>query len=516
MTASRARKGWFSGPMDTLPLLANGFSVAFQPLNLFLVFIGALVGTLIGVLPGIGPISGVALLVPLTFALRLPPESAIILLAGIYYGAMYGGSTTSILLNIPGETSSVVTTLDGHQLARQGRAGPALAVAAWGSFIAGTLSVLGLMLLGPLLAQWAIRFGPAEYFALMVFGFSTLSALAGKNMAKALVATLFGLMLATVGLDPQSNVARYTFGQLKLYDGMDFLVVAIGLFAVSEVLMLLEEKASGATKAAVGRVYLSLKEFLFSLGAIFRGGILGFLIGVLPGAGASIASFVSYTVEKRFHGPRGRFGQGDLRGVAAPESANNAAAGGAMIPLLTLGLPGSGTTAIMLGALSSLGVNPGPQMFQQHPQVVWGLIASMYVGNAMLLVLNLPLVGLFVRLLSVPRWFLLPAVLAVSFIGVYAVNNSPFDLLLMTLFGLVGYLMRKLDFPLAPVLLGLVLGNLMEINLRRALAISNGDWGVLFSGPIAITLWALAVLSLASPWVLSRFAKRGSLDDAEV
>jgi putative tricarboxylic transport membrane protein len=502
--------------MDTFSALANGFSVALQPLNLFLVFLGCLVGTLIGVLPGIGPISGVALLVPLTFALKLPPESALILLAGIYYGAMYGGSTTSILLNIPGETSSVVTTLDGNQLAKQGRAGPALAMAAWGSFIAGTLSVLGLMLLGPLLAQWAIRFGPAEYFALMVFGFSTLSALAGKNMAKAFIATFFGLMLATVGQDPQAGISRYTFGLLQLSDGMDFLVVAIGLFAVSEVLMVLEEKAPDAVMAKMGRVFLSFKEFMQSLITILRSSVLGFLIGVLPGAGASIASFVAYTVEKRILGSKGKFGEGDLRGVAAPESANNAAAGGAMIPLLTLGLPGSGTTAIMLGALSNLGVNPGPQMFQTHPQVVWGLIASMYVGNAMLLLLNLPLVGLFVRLLSVPQWFLIPAVLAISFIGVYAVNNNPFDLLLMTIFGLIGYLMRKFNFPLAPVLLGLVLGYLMEINLRRALQISNGDWGYLFSSPIAIGLWVLAMVSLFAPAILARIRKQGGLGDDEI
>lgn len=502
--------------MDIVHALTNGFGVALQPINLLLVFLGCLVGTLIGVLPGIGPISGVALLVPLTFALKLPPESAIILLAGIYYGAMYGGSTTSILLNIPGETSSVVTTLDGNQMAKQGRAGPALAVAAWGSFIAGTLSVVGLMLLGPLLAKWAIRFGPAEYFALMIFGFSTLSALAGKNMAKALISTLLGLMLATVGQDPQSGISRYTFGLLQLEDGIDFLVVAIGLFAVSEVLVLLEEKTPNAVRTRVGRIYLSLKEFVFSLGSILRGSVLGFLIGVLPGAGASIASFVSYTLEKRLHGARGSFGQGDIRGVAAPESANNAAAGGAMIPLLTLGLPGSGTTAIMLGALVSLGVTPGPQMFQQHPAVVWGLIASMYVGNAMLLLLNLPLVGLFVRLLSVPRWFLLPSVLAVSFIGVYAVNNNPFDLLLMTIFGLMGYLMRKFDFPLAPVLLGLVLGYLMEINLRRAMAISNGDVSFLFSSPIAIGLWVLAGLSLLAPTILSGFVKREALGDDEI
>jgi putative tricarboxylic transport membrane protein len=509
--------------MDIFQALLNGFGVAFQPLNLMLVALGCIVGTLIGVLPGIGPISGVALLVPLTFALKMPPESALILLAGIYYGAMYGGSTTSILLNIPGETSSVVTAIDGNKMAKQGKAGPALAIAAWGSFIAGTLSVIGLMTLGPLLAQWAIRFGPAEYFALMVFGFSTLSALAGKNMFKALIATAFGLMLATVGQDPQSGISRYTFGLLQLEDGMDFLIVAIGLFAVSEVLMILEDKAPGAIRTQVGRIYLDFKDFTLSLATIVRSSILGFLIGVLPGAGASIAAFVAYTTEKRILGSKAKFGEGDIRGVAAPESANNAAAGGALIPLLTLGLPGSGTTAIMLGALVSLGVTPGPQMFQQHPNVVWGLIASMYVGNLILLLLNLPLVGLFVRLLQIPSWFLIPAVLAISFIGVYAVNNNPFDLLLMAIFGLLGYLMRKFDFPLAPVLLGLVLGYLMEINLRRALTLSNGNPSGLFSNPIsgeisiiAVTLWVLAALSLFAPAILARFRKQGLGGDDEI
>ncbi|GBE14596.1 tripartite tricarboxylate transporter TctA family protein [bacterium BMS3Abin14] len=416
--------------MDVFHSLMMGFSVALRPLNLGVAFAGCLVGTVIGVLPGIGPITGVAILVPLTFAIKLPPESALILLAGIYYGAMYGGSTTSILLNVPGETASVVTTIDGYQMARQGRAGPALAISAIGSFIAGTISVIGLMLFGPFLANVAIRFGPAEYLALMVFAFSMISSLAGRNLAKAMISTLFGLMLATVGLDPGSAVPRYTFGQLKLYDGMDFLVVAIGLFAISEVLSLLEETHTGQTaKAEMGKVYISFKEFMFSLGAILRGSFLGFFIGVLPGAGASIASFISYTLEKRVSNRNDTFGKGDIRGVAGPESANNAAAGGALIPLLTLGIPGSGTTAVLLGAIMGMNIVPGPLMFQQHPDVVWGLVASMYIGNLMLLVLNLPLVGLFVKILLIPNWFLIPAVTAISFIGVYSVNNSPFDLL---------------------------------------------------------------------------------------
>lgn len=491
--------------MSVIHSMAQGFSVALTPMNLMLAFSGAVVGTLVGVLPGIGPITGVAILVPLTYAMKLPPESAIILLAGIYYGAMYGGSTTSILLNVPGETASVVTTLDGYQMAKQGRAGSALAIAAIGSFVAGTLSVVGLMLFGPSLAKWAIRFGPAEYLALMVFAFSMISTLAGKNLAKALIATLLGLAFATVGIDPGSAVPRYTYGQLKLYDGMDFLVLAIGLFAISEILVLLEESHTGQTVTAeMGKVWISFKELLFSMGAIIRGSLLGFFIGVLPGAGASIASFISYTLEKRVSNRNDTFGKGDIRGVAGPEAANNAAAGGALIPLLTMGIPGSGTTAILLGALMGMNVTPGPLMFQNHPKVVWGLVASMYIGNVMLLILNLPLVGLFVKILLVPRWILLPVVTAISFIGVYSVNNSPFDLLLMAGFGLLGYLMRKMDYPLAPVILGLVLGEMMEKNLRRALSISDGEWSYLFKSPISITLWILAAVSLITPLIFRK------------
>jgi putative tricarboxylic transport membrane protein len=494
--------------MDILSLLLQGFQVAFQPLNLLLVFLGCLLGTLVGVLPGLGPISAVALLMPLAFALKLPPESALILLAGIYYGAMYGGSTTSILLNIPGEASSVVTAIDGHALAKRGEAGPALAVAAWGSFIAGTLSVLALMLLGPLVAKAALRFGPAEYFALAVFAFASLSALAGTNLAKALLATGIGLMLSTVGQDPQAGISRFTLGLLPLEDGVDFTVVAIGLFAVSELLLHLEGRVGQGALAPLGRVYLSLREFFFSLGSILRGTVTGFFVGILPGAGASIASFLAYMLEKRWLGPRGRLGEGDLRGVAAPEAANNAAAGGAMVPLLTLGLPGSGTTAILLAALMSLGVTPGPGMFEKHPQVVWGLIASMYVGNLILLVLNLPFVAVFVRVLRIPAAFLLPGVLAVSLGGVYAVNQNPFDLFLMALLGLLGYLLRKLEVPLAPVLLGLVLGYLMEINLRRALILGQGDLGYLFHSGVALFFWGLTVLVLLLPVWLKRMGRQ--------
>ena len=495
--------------MDVLASLAHGFEVALTPLNLFLAFSGAFLGTLIGALPGIGPVNGVAILIPIAYALKLPPESALILLAGVYYGAEYGGRISSILLNVPGDAGAVITTLDGYPMAQKGKAGEALALSAISSFIGGTLAVIGLTLFAPYLAEWAIKFGPAEYFALMVFAFSTLASLAGKNPVKALIASVFGLMLATVGIDPGSGVPRFTFGEMKLYDGVDFLVVAIGLFAISEVLTMMEHSYLGtAQKIKVQTALVSFKTFMYSLWSILRSSLIGFFIGVLPGAGASIASAVAYTTEKRLVDREGTFGTGDPRGVAAPEAANNAASGGAMVPMLTLGVPGSGTTAVLLGALMMFNVTPGPLIFEQRPEIVWGLIASMYIGNVMLLVLNLPLVGLFARILTIPRWFLVPAIAALSFVGVYAVNNSAFDLLFMTGIGVVGYLMRKAGFPLAPVILGLVLGRLMEVNLRRALAISGGDWSILYASTLSKTLWALAILSLLFPYLVSLLGSR--------
>ena len=485
--------------------LLQGFGVALQPLNLALVFGGVLVGTFVGMLPGIGPINAIAILIPVTFALGIPPPSALILLAGIYYGSQYGNSISTILLNVPGTASAVVTALDGYPLTRAGRGGEALAMAAVASFFGGTVSILGLILFAPLLAAWAIRFGPAEYFALMVFAFAALSSLAGGSVVRGLAATGIGLLLATVGLDPNSAIPRFTLGQIKLLDGMDFVVVTIGLFAISEVLQLLEETERGRTVAAsYGRVMLSAREIGASLWTMVRGSVLGFFVGVLPGAGSTIASFLAYSTEQRIVDRAGTFGKGDLRGVAAPESANNAAATGAMIPLLTLGVPGSGTTAVLLGALLGLGVTPGPLLITEQPDLFWGLAASMYVGNLFLLLLNLPLVGVFVRALTLPRWFLLPAVAALAFVAVYAVNQSTLDLLLMTGFGIVGYGMRKVRIPLAPVILGLVLGPVMEKSLRRAMALSGGEWSVLFSSPIAITLWVLSVASLVVPPLLAR------------
>lgn len=489
--------------MEVIDLLLQGFEIALQPTNLMLAVAGVFVGTLVGMLPGIGAINGIAVLIPITFALGLPPESTLILFAGIYYGSQFGNSISTILLNVPGTAAAVVTAIDGYEMTKAGRAGPALAISAISSFFGGTVSIVALMFFAPLLSDWAIQFGPAEYFALMVFALSMLSSLAGQSLPKALLATLVGLMLATVGLDPNSGVERYTFGQMKLLDGMDFVVVTIGLFAISEVLRMLEEAASDRSiQTEIGRVMVSMKELTKSLWTMIRGSISGFFIGTLPGAGATIASFVSYTTEKRLVDRENTFGSGDIRGVASPESSNNAAANGALIPLLTLGVPGSGTTAVMLAALLGMNITPGPLFIENNPGVFWSLIASMYIGNVVLLLLNLPLVGLFVRILRVPQWFLLPAVAAISFVAVYAVNNSPFDLLLMTAFGFLGYVMRKTGYPLAPVILGLVLGPLMEKNLRRALTLSDGDLSILFSSNIAIGIWIVTAIGLFLPHII--------------
>jgi len=497
--------------MEILEHLAYGFGIALQPINLLYAFLGCLVGTLIGVLPGLGPAGGMALLIPLTYG--KDPASAIILLSGIYYGAMYGGSTTTILLNVPGEAASVVTALDGYQMARKGKAGPALAIAAIGSFIAGTIGIVLLMFMGPPMAQAALAFGPAEMFALMVFGLSMVTSLAGRSLRKGFVALTLGLMMATVGVDLPTGLLRFTLGIPKLMEGFDVIVVAIGLFAVSEILLCSEQLGTGEViYQKVERVWLSLREFLQSAGAILRGSVLGFFIGILPGAAHVTASFMSYTLEKKFARHPETFGTGEIRGVAAPESANNAAAVGAMIPLLTLGLPASAVTSVLFGALLMVGVKPSPFLFQKHPDVVWGLIASMYLGNVMLLILNLPLIHLWVKILRTPPRWLFPIVLSVSFIGVYAVNNSALDLILATLLGVLGYFLRKSEYPLAPVILGLVLGDLMEQALRQALMISNGSLHILLNSPIAVTLLVVAVAVMVAPKLLYR---RGMAAESE-
>jgi putative tricarboxylic transport membrane protein len=484
--------------MEVLHSLAYGFSVALTPFNLLMAFVGCVVGTVVGALPGLGPTNGVAILIPVAFALGLPPSSALILLASLYYGAMYGGRISSILLNIPGDEPAVMTTLDGYPMAQKGQAATALALSAVASFVGATLSTVGLTLFAPLLAQVAIHFGPAEYFALFVLAFAMLSGIATRNPIKSLIAALLGLVLSTIGTDPQTGIPRYTFGIYKLYEGLDFIIALVGLFAVSEFLFFIENPgAMHFADRPLGRVRISFKDIAFSLGAMLRGSAVGFISGVLPGAGASLGSFVAYTIERRVSNQDDTFGKGDPRGVAAPEAGNNAAAGGALVPMLTLGVPGSGTTAVLLALLISLNITPGPLLFQQHPDVVWGLIAALYVGNLMLLVMNLPLVGIFARMLAVPPWILMPAVVMVAYVGVYSINHSIFDVLLITGFGLLGYVLRKLEIPLVPVVLGLLLGGIMETNLRRALSISGGNWSILISSPLTWVLWGLVALMLA-------------------
>ncbi|MBI2868070.1 MAG: tripartite tricarboxylate transporter permease [Chloroflexi bacterium] len=489
--------------METLDHLLYGLTIVLEPANLGFLLLGTVLGTLVGVLPGIGPQGAIALLLPLTYGMH--PASTLIFLAGLYNGAMYGGSTTSILLNVPGESASVITCLDGYEMTRQGRAGPALVIAAVGSFIAGTLAVGGLTLIGPSLASIALRFGPAEYFSLMLLGLATTAGMVGRSVAKSAAAALLGLMFATVGVDMSSGVPRYSLGLPALLDGIDFLVLTLGLFAVSEVLVSLEEaRILTQGRVRVGRLWLSLRDFLASLGAILRGGVIGFVIGVLPGAGPIIASFLSYSVEKQLSRHPERFGKGEIRGVAAPESANNAAATGALVPLLALGIPGSGTAALMLGALLMAGVRPGPLLFAQHPDVAWGLIASLYLGNLMLLALNIPLVGVFIRILHVPLAVMLPAILALSFIGVYSVNRSVFDLGLMLIFGGLGYYLRKHDYPLASLVLAFVLGGLMEQNFRRALMISGGDYTIFVRSGLSAAMLAASVAFLVLPFLVKR------------
>jgi putative tricarboxylic transport membrane protein len=499
---------------EILHNLALGFSIALQPANVAYAVVGAFIGSLIGVLPGIGPVTGIALLIPLVIGLN--PASALIMLTAVFYGAMYGGSTTSILVNVPGEASSVATTFDGYQMALQGRAGPALSIAAIGSFIAGTFGVIGMMFFSMPLATLALAFGPAEYCALMILGLSTVSTLAGEDLVKALLSVLFGLMLATVGTDLVTGVNRYTFGIPELLDGIDLVTVAVGLFAISEVLLVVDQITAGERKfARLQRIWLSLRDFLDSWWAIIRGTLVGFYIGILPGAGATIASFLSYGLEKRLAKDPATFGKGDIRGVAGPESANNASAVGSMIPMLTLGIPGSSTTAVMMGALMIMNVLPGPQLFVKHPDVVWGLMASMYVSNAILLLLNLPLVGIFVQILKIRERFLYPSIIVICVIGVFAAGRSLVDLTLMLLLGLVGYYMRRNDYPVGPAILGLVLGDRMEQTMRQALIISNGRWDTFVTRPISAIILALAALSLAAPYIIAGIKRRPKVVLAE-
>ncbi|GHC25069.1 hypothetical protein GCM10010082_17330 [Kushneria pakistanensis] len=486
--------------METLGYLGQGFGVATTPLNLLTALCGTLIGTVVGLLPGLGPINGVALLIPIAFALGLPPETSLILLAAVYLGCEYGGRISSILLNIPGEASAVMTALDGHPLARQGKGGIALSISAAGSFMGGLIATIGVTIFAPLLAKWAVAFGPAEYFVMMVFAITCLAGMAGNKPMKTAVASLIGLLLACVGIDANSGVYRFTFGSLGLADGIQFVVLVLGLFSISEILVLLERTYYGQSALKTsGRMMFNMKEAMLVKWTVLRSGVVGFFMGILPGAGATMASAVAYMSEKRMATRDNRFGDGDLRGLAAPETANSAAACGSMVPMLTLGVPGSGTTAVMLGALTLYNITPGPLLFQTDPQLVWGLIASLFIANVMLVVMNIPLIRVFTKILAVPYWALVPGIAIVTAIGVYGVHATTFDLFLMIVIGVVGYILRKFDFPLSAVLLGFILGGIMEQNLRRALSISNGELSILWSSPITWGGWALVVLMVVLP-----------------
>lgn len=501
--------------MDVFSGLMQGFAVALTPMNLLMCLVGCFLGTVVGVLPGLGPPATIAMLLPLTF--NLDPTGGMIMLAGIYYGAKYGGSTTSILLNVPGESSSVVTCLDGYQMARNGRPGAALGISAVASFVAGTIGTVLLMLVAPALAEVTLAFSSPEYFALMVLGLSLVVLLAGDSLTKALLAMALGLWIASMGTDLFTATSRFTFGQTELLGGIDFIIVAIGIFAVGEVMANMEpEKPIDMLPVPKGLKNLlptlqDLKDCRF---AFLNGSLVGFFVGILPGAGATISSFASYGIEKAFSKHPEKFGTGVVEGVAAPEGANNADTAGAMVPLLTLGIPGSGTTAILLAALVLWGFKPGPLFIQDSPELFWGLVASMYIGNVVLLILNLPLVPLFAQLLKVPGYLMYPLILGVSIVGVYTSDNSLFQLGLLTFFGLLGYLMRKLDFPTAPLILGLVLGDSMEKALRQSLMMSQGDVSILFR-PIPAVLLGLAAFFLVVPLIKKFNSVRGQMIDQE-
>jgi putative tricarboxylic transport membrane protein len=491
--------------MDLLSNLALGFGVALKPLNLFYGFLGALLGTIIGVLPGLGPVATISMLLPITF--QLQPEAAIIMLAGIYYGAQYGGSTTAILVNLPGESSSVVTAIDGYQMARQGEAGLALATAALASFFAGTVATFIIAFAAPALADVALSFGPADYCSLMIFGLVTAVILAHGSVLKAIGMILVGILLGTVGIDVNTSVARYTFGIPQFGDGMDFAVIAMGLFGIGETINNLTRSAD--TRGYVSdfkNLWPSPRELKSIVAPMVRGTALGSALGILPGGGPVLATFSAYSLEKKISITPERFGKGAIEGVAGPEAANNAAAQTSFIPLLTLGLPSNAVMALMIGALMMHGLSPGPQLMANKPALFWGLIASMWIGNLMLVVLNLPLVGIWAKLLTIPYRLLYPAILFICCIGILSVNGSPLDVMIATLFGLVGYLLYKLQCEPAPLLLGFILGPMIEENMRRALLISKGEASIFFYRPISaafLSLTAVMVVVLAMPAIRS-------------
>lgn len=498
--------------MDFFHHLAIGFGVALSPTNFLFCFLGCLVGTLIGVLPGLGPVATISLLLPATFGMN--PTASIIMLAGVYYGAMYGGSTTSILVNIPGEAASIITCLDGYQMARKGRAGPALGMSAFGSFIGGTASIIGLMLLAPLLAKAALRFGPPEYFALMLFGLSMVTYLCRGSVVKGLTMAVMGLAIATAGQDPISGTTRFTMGSITLMDGVGLVPVAMGVFGIGEILTNIEsniKKEVFTTK--IGRLFPTLKDWSACKWPIVRGSLFGFFLGILPGAGTVIPTFIAYTVEKRMSRYPELFGTGVIEGVAAPETANNAATGGSLVTLLSLGIPANVVMAVLLGAFIIHGIQPGPLLITRHPNLFWGTIASMYLGNIMLLVLNVPLIGMWVKILKVPYNVLFPLILLFCFLGVYSLNNNTYEVMVMVVFGIFGYLMVKFGFEGAPFLMAMVLGPMMEVAFRQSLL--YGDALIFFKRPISAVLLILGLLLLVSPIFSKIGQKRKVLERLE-
>ncbi len=484
--------------METVTNLLFGFSICLQPNNLLYCFVGVLLGTLVGVLPGISSASAIALLIPIT--IKIPPESSVIMLCGIMYGALYGGSTTSILVNVPGEAASVITSLDGYKMARQGRAGPALGISAMGSFIAGTISIFGLIFFARFLANFALRFGPPEYFSLIVFSFTILTLAMSGDIVKGAITAVLGVAMGTVGLDPTAGSHRFTFGWPSLMDGFGLVQVVIGLFGVSEVLLSLESyvKTEVYDKKIKG-LFPTLRDWRDSIFPILRGTGIGFFMGIIPGIGVVLPTFLSYGLEKKISRHPEKFGKGFIAGVAAPEAANNAAAEGALIPMLSLGIPSGASTAILLGALMIYGIQPGPLLITESPTVFWGLVASLYIGNMMLLVLNLPLIGVWVRLLKLPYRLLSVLILLICLIGSYSISYMPADIIVMTIFGLVGYIAKKTDFELTPMVFGLVLGPMLETALRRSLILSKGSGTIFFTRPISLVFILLAMAVLAWP-----------------
>ncbi len=492
--------------MDALEQLLYGFNVALIPINLLYCFIGVFLGTLVGVLPGIGPTAGMAILLPISY--NIPTTATIIMLAGIYYGAMYGGSTTSILLNIPGEAASTVTCLDGYVMARKGRAGPALGISALGSFIGGTFALIGLMLLGPPLGRWALKFGAPEFFCLMLLAFVLLSFLGSKSMMKSLMMVLVGLFLSTIGMDFISGQQRFTYHIVSLMDGIEFISIIMGLFGVAEVLINIETTFKGEVyEAKIKNLFPNVQDWKDSIGPIFRGSFLGFFLGILPGAGPLLCSVTSYALEKKLS--KKQFGTGVIEGVAGPETANNSGSTGNLVPLLTMGIPGNAVTAILLGALMIHGIQPGPLLIKNHADIYWGVIASMYIGNVMLLVLNLPLIPLWIRILKLPYYFLFPIILVLCTIGSYSINGSIVDVTIMMIFGVIGYFMKKYEYEPAPLIMAFVLGKMFENSWRQSLILSDGSFGIFVTRPISLALLIVAGLLLISPLVTKRSLIRG-------